>query len=217
MRDHPFAHLFTARPGLSVTRLPFVVDVCQGRPARLRSHLDARNPQATGLDGTQVLVAFSGPCAYVSPHWRADKSRGGTYDYEEVQVRGTARVVQDVTFFKQLVDDLSTLIEPRHADVGAYPTWNVSMAPPNHIERQVDLVVPFVVHITDVQAIAKLHQQFPDADRRAVAEHLARSHLEGPRAIAARILGDLQRRPAAESRSCRAGFPPTKDPQAPPR
>ena len=91
MGAYPFAHLFTAHDGLKAARIPFIADCENGRAVRLRAHLDARNPQAQGLDGASVLVAFSGPAAYVSPHWRADKTKGGTYDYLEVQVQGKPR------------------------------------------------------------------------------------------------------------------------------
>jgi transcriptional regulator len=187
MRAHPFAHVMTGHAGLRVTRLPVLADVERGRPERLRAHFDARNPQVEGLDGAPVLVAFSGPAAYVSPHWRADKSKGGTYDYEEVQVRGTARVVRELAFFETLIDDLSSLIEPQHAEIGDYPIWRTSMAPPGHLARQLARVVMFVVEIDRVVMTAKLHQDFPEADRLSVADHLARSHRDEVRAIAAKV------------------------------
>ena len=187
MREHPFAHVITAQRTLCVTRLPVLADVEDGRAVRLRGHFDARNPQAAELDGVPMLVAFSGAAAYVSPNWRADKTKGGTYDYEEVQVHGRARAVRDVAFFTQVIDDLSTLLEPQHAEIGDYPTWQSSMAARGHLERQVALVTPFRVEIDRIDAIAKLHQNFPDADRLSVAEHLSRSRRDEVRAVAAKI------------------------------
>ncbi|MEJ0059143.1 MAG: FMN-binding negative transcriptional regulator [Terricaulis sp.] len=187
MAERPFAHLFTAHGGLRSTRVPFLADCENGRPVRLRSHLYAKNPQASGLDGAAVLVAFSGAAAYVSPNWRDEKTRGGTYDYEEVQVRGTARVVDDVGFFKQLIDDLSALIEPQHAEIADYPVWRTSMAPEGHIDRQFPGVTAFVVEIEAVEMVSKLHQNFSDADRQSVADHLSRSRRDEVRAIAEKI------------------------------
>jgi transcriptional regulator len=192
MREHPFAHVITAHRELCVTRLPVLADVEDGRAVRLRGHFDARNPQATELDGVQMLVAFSGPAAYVSPNWRADKTKGGTYDYEEVQVRGRARVVRDLAFFTQLIDDLSALLEPQHAEIGDYPTWQTPMAPRGHLARQIALVTPFVVEIDRIDTIAKLHQNFPEADRLSVADHLSRSRRDDVRAIAAKIRAAMQ-------------------------
>src|SRR4051794_32573243 len=185
MREHPFAHVITAHRELCVTRLPVLADVEDGRAVRLRGHLDARNPQAAGLDGAPMLVAFSGPAAYVSPNWRADETKGGTYDYEEVQVHGRAREVRDLPFFTQLIDDLSALLEPQHAEIGDYPTWQTSGAPRGPLDRQLALVPPFAVDIARSATTPKLHKSCPDAPRLSVADHLSRSRRDEVRAIAA--------------------------------
>lgn len=191
MGEHPFAHLFTSHGGPRVTRIPFVTDSEDGRPARLRAHLNAENPQCRGLDGASVLVAFSGCSTYVSPHWRADTTRGGTYDYEEVIVRGTARLVEGIGAFRAMIDDLSSLIEPQYAEVGEYPVWQTSMAAPGYIERLFPHITLFVVEVEGVEMISKLHQQFPSEDRRSVADHLARCHRDDARAIGEKIRRSL--------------------------
>lgn len=187
MRERPFAHLFTAHGGLHATQLPVVADADGERPVRLRAHLNGQNPQAQGLDGAPVLVAFSGPATYVSPHWRAQPTRAGTYDYEAVQVRGTARVVRERAFFTQLIDDLSAQIEPQYAEVGDYPVWTTAMAPVGYVDRLFPLIVAFAVEIEEVTMVSKLHQQFPAEDQRSIATHLGRSHREDARAIGAKI------------------------------
>lgn len=187
MREHPFAYVVTSERDLRVTRVPILVDVEHERAVRLRGHLDARNPQAVDLDGARTLIVFAGPAAYVSPHFRADKTKGGTYDYEEVQVRGRARTAPDLAFFTRLVDDLSSLLEPQHSEIGDYPIWQSSMAPAGHLERQHAFVTPFVVEIESIEAVAKHHQNFPDADRFSVAEHLSRSRRDEVRAVASKI------------------------------
>lgn len=187
MQAYPFAHLFGAHGGLSATRVPFVTDVVDGRIAHLRAHLNGQNPQCVGLDGAQVLVVFSGASTYVSPHWRRAPTRGGTYDYEQVQIRGTARVVADKDFFCRLIDDLSALIEPQYAEVGDYPVWQTAMAPEGYIDRLFPSVTPFVIDVEAVEMISKLHQPFPLEDRLSVAEHLERSNRDESRLIAAKI------------------------------
>jgi predicted FMN-binding regulatory protein PaiB len=189
MRAQPFAHFFTAGGGLRATRVPLLVEEEAGRPVRLRGHLNAQNPQAAALDGAPVLVVFPGRAAYVSPHWRASPTRAGTYDYEEVRVHGTARRVEGIGFFRRLIDDLSALIEPQHAEVGDYPVWRTEMAPPGYVERLFPMIACFVIEIEAVEMISKLHQHFPPEDRRAIAAHLARSAREDSRAI-----GELIRR-----------------------
>ncbi|MFT3706926.1 MAG: FMN-binding negative transcriptional regulator [Archangium sp.] len=187
IRTRPFAHVITSHGGLRSTRVPVLADSENGRIVRLRAHFDARNPQAKNLEGQPVLVSFSGPAAYVSPNWRADKTKGGTYDYQEVQVRGRARVMSDGGFFRQLVDDLSQSIEPQHSEIADFPVWRALHAPPGHIERQSQYVVAFVIEVESVETIAKLHQGLSEADRRSVIAHLARSRRDDVRAIAALI------------------------------
>ncbi|MBK7406272.1 MAG: FMN-binding negative transcriptional regulator [Phycisphaerales bacterium] len=187
MAAHPFAHLFTSHNGLRATRIPLVTDSADGRAVALRGHLNRQNPQAQALDGAPVLVAFSGHATYVSPHWRADKGRGGTYDYEEVIVRGTARRVEGLESFRRMIDDLSSLIEPQYAEVGDYPVWQTSMAVPGYIERLVDHVTQFVIDIEELETISKLHQHFPEEDRRSVADHLSRCRRDASRALAEKI------------------------------
>lgn len=184
MAAHPFAHLFSAGGGLHATRIPFLTDAAEGRPTRLRAHLNSQNPQARGLDGAPVLVAFSGPATYVSPHWRVVSERGGTYDYQEVIVRGTARTVSGLDTFRRMIDDLSALIEPQYAEAGDYPVWQTSMAAPGYVEKLVEHVTQFVVEIEQVEIISKLHQHFPKADRESIAEHLLRCKRDDSRAIA---------------------------------
>jgi len=140
-----------------------------------------------------VLVAFSGHATYVSPHWRIDKTRGGTYDSEEVIVRGTARTAPTaptalaLDHFRRLIDDLSALIEPQYAEAGDYPIWQTSMAAPGYIERLVEHVTQFVIEIEDFEVVSKLHQHFPKEDRQSVAAHLARCSRDASRAIAEKM------------------------------
>lgn len=193
MRAHPLAQLMTSHEMLRATRIPFVTDTAESGPRRLRGHLNALNPQVQGLDGAQVLVVFSGHSTYVSPHWRVDKGRGGTYDFEEVSIRGRARVVDGIDRFRTLIDDLSSLIEPQYAEAGDYPVWQTSMAAPGYIERLYPLITQFEIEVEQCEFISKLHQQFPEEDRRSVAEHLARCSQEGSRKIAEKIRRSLGR------------------------
>jgi transcriptional regulator len=186
MRDYPFAQMFTAQAGLRSTRIPVIADEAGGS-LRLRAHLNGQNPQVNGLDGAPVLIVFSGPSSYVSPHWRVKPTRAGTYDYEEVRVHGVARLGGDIEFFRSLIDDLSALIEPQYADIGDYPVWRTDMAPEGYVERLFPQIAAFTVEAEKVEMIAKLHQHFPEEDRRSIADHLARSRREDARAIAERI------------------------------
>jgi len=192
MRDHMFANMITAHAGLRSTKIPFVVDVEEGQPVRLRAHLNGQNPQLKDIEGQEALVSFSGRSCYISPHWRTNLDRAGTVDYEEVQVRGKVRLVDKLEYFMALINDLSAGFEPQFAEIGDYPTWHTSMAPDGYIERLFPAIRAFEIEITSVEMISKLHQAFSDEDRRSIADHLERSDKEDARAIAGKIRAALE-------------------------
>lgn len=187
LTHYPFAQLITGDGGLNATRVPFVTDLEDGRPTRLRAHLNGQNPQASILEGAEVLIVFSGPHSYVSPHWRTSLERGPTYDYQEVRIRGTARIEPEMAFFVKLVNALAKLVEPQHAEMGDYPVWHSSMTPDGYVERLFPLVTSFTVEISRIELISKLHQHFPAEDRKSIVQHLERSSRTDSKEIAKRI------------------------------
>lgn len=193
VREHPFAHLITVDDVAHATRIPLIVDVADGRIVTARGHMNRSNPQASGLDGSEALILFDGHATYVSPNWRVDRSRAATYDYEQVRLRGIVKVASSLDFFRRQVDDLAALIEPQYGEVGDYPLWQTSSSPPGYLERLHPAVIAFEVTVQEVQMISKLHQPFDEADRRSIADHLARSHREDARSIAEKIRGQLSR------------------------
>lgn len=185
--EYPFAHLITAQDGLAVTRIPFLADCKDGELIGLRSHMNGTNPQAKIIDSADLLIVFSGPSTYVSPHWRTDRQRAATFDYQEVRVKGTATIQRDMGYFIKLVDDLAQLIEPQYAEIGDYPIWQTSDTPEGYIDRLFPHICTFSVAIKEVEMISKLHQPFPKKDRDSIAKHLSRSDRTDSRKIAARI------------------------------
>lgn len=185
---YPFAHIFSGTgPDQRVTRLPFVHDTIGEGFGRLRAHMDANNPQAAHLDGGDVLVAFSGPHAYVSPNWRSDRTRGATWDYTAVHVWGRTRLRQERSFFAELIRDLAAPREVEHENLTEHPHWTFEDAPEAYVDRLFPHLKAFEVEITHVEAISKLHQDFAPRDALMVADHLANSTDEDGRRIAALI------------------------------
>lgn len=184
MKAYPFAHFFTGAEGMRVTRIPFAADFEDGVLKRLRAHLNGQNPQGAALDGAEALVAFSGPDSYVSPNWRTASDRGATWDYTAVHVWGRARVRTDRAFFDQLIGDLASAAEARHAGLSDKPQWSMKNVTEDYVERLRPKLCAFEIAVSRIEGIAKLHQNFPEADARSVAAHLARSANEGSRAVA---------------------------------
>ena len=175
IKARPFAHFITSKPHLRVTRLPFALDTENGKLKRLRSHMNALNPQAVGLDGADTLIAFSGPDSFVSPNWRLKGDRGATWDYTAVHIWGRATVRPERGFFATLVDELARKEEEKHRGASSKPDWTFSNAAPDYVDRLHPKLTAFEVDIERVEAISKLHQDFPESDALSVAEHLDKS------------------------------------------
>lgn len=194
IRDFPFAHFFTGEKAASrVTRIPLALDVVDGKICRLRAHLNAHNPQSHSLDGAEALVAFSGPDTYVSPNWRTSADRGATWDYTAVHVWGSVRVREDREFFEQLIDDLAAVAEARFRGVSDKPDWSMKNVTDEYVERLRPNLCAFEIEVSRIEAISKLHQNFPEADARSVAEHLVRSAHEQSRTVGALIAQTLKK------------------------
>ncbi|MEL6370126.1 MAG: FMN-binding negative transcriptional regulator [Pseudomonadota bacterium] len=176
VREFPFGHMFSTGPdGHHVTRLPFAMDTDGDEIVALRAHFNAQNPQRDHLDGADVLIAFSGPDSYVSPNWRVDKGRGATWDYKAVKVWGTARIRNERAFFEQLINDLAANSERKFEGLTEYPNWSIKDAPIDYVDRLFPKLTSFEVTVSRVEAISKLHQDFPAEDRQSVADHLKKS------------------------------------------
>lgn len=172
-------------------RLPFAVDVEAGEVRRLRAHMNAANPQRRSLDGAEALVAFSGPDTYVSPNWRTAANRGATWDYTAVHARGRVRVREEREFFERLIGDRAA--EARFHGLSDKPDWSIKNVTDDYVERLRPQLCAFEVEVSRIESISKLHQDFPAADARGVADHLARSAHEKSRAVGALIAERLEK------------------------
>lgn len=194
-RAYPFAHLFTGDQNAQhVTRLPFVYDAEKGAHGRLRSHLNRANPQASDMDGVSCLVAFSGPDAYVSPNWRTSTAQAATWDYTAVHMWGRIRVRPERAFFAQLINDLAAPQEAAHASLTEAEPWRFEVAPEDYVNHLFPHLVAFEIEVERIEAIAKLHQDFPVADQESVARHLAKIESDDHQALATLMRESTEKR-----------------------
>jgi len=188
MRDFSFAHFYSSVGGNQlVTRLPFILDTNNNRATRLRSHLNANNPQAEIIEGADVLIAFSGPDSYVSPNWRTSLDRGATWDYTAVHVWGKCKPRPERAFFDQLVIDLASANERRFQGISSRSDWSLDSVTTEYVDRLFPALVAFEVTIERVEGIAKLHQDFPKEDAKSVADHLEKCDEGDAKAISTLI------------------------------
>ncbi|HSU30066.1 MAG TPA: FMN-binding negative transcriptional regulator [Bryobacteraceae bacterium] len=174
IRAHPLATLITAGSGgLLANLVPFTL-VDSGDKGTLRAHIAKANDQVDALClGTETLVVFQGPEAYITPSWYVSKKEHGrvvpTWNYAVVQVRGTPRVIDDPEWLRAQIDDLTTGQESQRSI-----PWKVTDAPEHFISSQIRAIIGVEIPILNIEGKWKVSQNRSAADRQGVEEGLQR-------------------------------------------
>ncbi|WP_395447222.1 FMN-binding negative transcriptional regulator [Aminobacter sp. UC22_36] len=173
IRNHPLGLLIcNGSAGPVANPLPFLLDADVGPNGRLRAHLARANPQWRLLADTPdmpVLVVFQGADSYITPSWYETKRETGkvvpTWNYATVQVRGTARVIDDKDWLAGQIAELTKTHEADRAE-----PWQVTDAPDAYIAAQIKGVIGLEIDITGIDGKWKVSQNRPVGDRIGVAE-----------------------------------------------
>ncbi len=172
IREHPLATLVTAgADGLSANHVPMLLDPEPAPFGTLRGHLARANPQLA-MAGSDALVIFHGPQAYVTLSWYASKREHGkvvpTWNFVAVHAYGTLWTFADPGRLHALVSALTDVHE-----AGFAAPWHVTDAPDEFVERQLTAIVGIEVAITRLEGKRKLSQNRPEKDRAGVETGLA--------------------------------------------
>ncbi|TPM54306.1 FMN-binding negative transcriptional regulator [Mesorhizobium sp. B2-2-4] len=175
IRAHPLGLLVSSGPeGPVADAIPFLIDADVGPNGRLRAHLARANPQwrlIADNPASTVLIVFQGTDAYVTPSWYETKRETGkvvpTWNYAIVQVRGTAKVIDDQDWLARQIADLTASQEgTREAP------WAVTDAPAPFIQSQIKGIIGLEIEIAEIHGKWKVSQNRPVADRAGVAHGL---------------------------------------------
>lgn len=150
--------------GLVATHLPLLLDRRAGAYGTLYGHLARANPQWRDAEGTQALVIFLGPEAYVSPSWYATKQESGrvvpTWNYLAVHGYGPLHTYADPQRLRAHVERLTARHESRQP-----APWQVSDAPEDFLAGMLRGIVGIEIPIERLEGKWKLSQNRPEADR----------------------------------------------------
>jgi transcriptional regulator len=182
-----FGLLVSAAP-LTATHLPLhLIRPEAGRPARLICHMARANPhwQAFSGDGAEAVAMFRGPHAYVSSAWYGAHPAVPTWNYDAVQARGHATLIEDASAIAVQMRALAARYEP---DAG----FDMDAQSPDYMARLFRGVVGIAIEVGEWTAKRKQSQNRPVADRVAVAaqldargEHAAAAALRDANALGA--------------------------------
>lgn len=173
IREAGLATLVTLTPGgLIASHIPLLLDPDPAPYGTLLGHLARPNPQAKGaVAGTEALVIFQGPDAYITPSWYETKRQTGkvvpTWNYVAIHAYGP------VTFFNDAdrLLDIVTRLTDREEGKRAAP-WAVTDAPPDFIDGMLKGIVGFSLPIARLEGKWKMSQNRPAEDRAGVVDGL---------------------------------------------
>jgi transcriptional regulator len=140
--------------GLFATHIPMMLRRDEGKLGALYGHVARPNPQA-GLFGSEALVVFSGPHAYVSPTWYSDRSANvPTWNYAAVHCYGVPQALEGdaIEHLRQMVERY----EGARAD-----GWSIDELKPQMRETLPRGIVAFRMEIARIEGKAKLSQNKP--------------------------------------------------------
>jgi transcriptional regulator len=154
------------------------------------AHMAKANPQWRGItDGDPALLIAGGPEAYISPSWYAAKAEHGkvvpTWNYSAVHLTGTVCVHQDSDWLRRAVTELTDTHE-----AGREHRWQVTDAPAQYVDAQLNGIVGIEFTVTRVEGKAKLSQNRSPADQAGVIAGLRADHLAANDAVAAATVAD---------------------------
>lgn len=190
-------HLVSAgEEGLWATFLPLLhvadgspLGVMQGHIARANNHWHV----ALNDEPIEGLVLFGGPDAYVSPSSYPSKQEHGrvvpTWNYVDVQIRGSLRFIHDHAWKLDLVTRLTNRHEEELVKQLDREQWKVNDAPEQFIESQLKAIVGVEMSIREVSGKAKLSQNRTEDDRLGALKQMDSNPQTRDVAVAMRTYG----------------------------
>jgi len=194
MEAHPLATMVTSSStGLFATHLPLLVDRDSGPKGTLFGHIARANPHSRYVaeQGTQALVIFTGPDAYITPEWYRTKQETGrvvpTWNYIAVHAYGSLRLRDDPSFLRPHLEALT-----RRHEASRPEPWHVSDAPADYIDQQLKAIVGVQLEIDRLEGKWKMSQNRAASDIDGVIRGLSKSEVAEDQVVAAIV---RERRP----------------------
>lgn len=178
LRAHNFPVIITR--GLQASHLPATVHET-GTQLVLDMHMARPNRQWQAFDGTEVLIIFTGPHAYISPRWYEEKERVPTWNYSAVHLYGMPELVEDRGEKHAGMRNLVATMDPQ---------WLPQFDALSHeyVEKMLGGIVNFRIPITRIETRWKLSQNRGRREMELIAEELRK---QGESALAELTLKHL--------------------------
>jgi transcriptional regulator len=170
--------------GMEASHVPMLIDPEPGPYGTLRGHIARGNGQWKRLiSGSEALVTFLGPDAYVTPSWFPSKRETGkvvpTWNYIAIHAYGPLHFFED----RAPLLDIVTRLTVAHEGKRQQP-WAVTDAPADYIDAMLKAIVGFELPIARLEGKWKLSQNKSAADMAGIRAGLAAETEEDAAALA---------------------------------
>lgn len=178
IRQFGFASMISHQEnvGITATHLPFELREDQGEHGTLYCHFAKANFHWRALNGTQVMVIFSGPHSYISPTWYTSAPAVPTWNYTAVHAYGVVTQLSS----KQTLEVVRSMVQKYEPELLAKPTILTA----EYTDRLLSAIVGVKIEITQLEGQLKLGQHRHKKDQQGVFEGLAHSADSNAQALA---------------------------------
>lgn len=173
IRKYPLATLVThSQEGLNANHIPLHLTTSSEPYGTLQGHVSRINPLLTDIiEGSEELVIFHGPNAYISPSWYETKKQAGkvvpTWNYVVVHAYGKIRVIDDCEWLLTQLNNLTDVHEMNFLE-----PWTVSDAPNEFTEKLLESIIGIEMKITKLIGKWKVSQNQPEHNKQSVINGL---------------------------------------------
>lgn len=158
------------------THLPLVLDREKGC---LYGHFAKPNPQWKLDDNQTFLAIFHGPHSYISSSWYETKMAVPTWNYVTVHVYGQMELMKDSV---EIYETLKELVQKYETPDSTYSLEEVDASFVKQLSKG---IVAFKLHITNIEAKAKLSQNHSNERKERVIQQLEKSSHQENHEVAA--------------------------------
>ena len=178
LRANNFPLLVTGTGGtLLASHLPVLISDSENK-LTLDMHMARSNPQWKGFFDEEAMVVFSGPHAYISPRWYAEKQRVPTWNYAAVHAYGVPKIISDkpakCDSQRRLIESLDPQWLPQHDALSA-----------EYVGMMIDGIVNFTIPVSRIETRWKLSQNRGRQEQELIAAVLEKSSDSTERALGA--------------------------------
>lgn len=177
MLAHNFANLISSSNNVPVaTHLPFVIEQ-RDEKIFLISHMARANPQWQSFRGSELLIIFQGPHAYISPQHYEKQQNVPTWNYIAVHAYGKARIIEKE-------EDVMNLMERtiHNFEKEFYEQWKTLS--PAYVSGMLKAIVAFEIEVTKLEGKYKLSQNKTKNEQQAIINSFEKSDDSAIREIA---------------------------------